>query len=244
MSFLDPDLSGPWAAVLADRYARADSVSLLRAMILDLFPGRITLVSSFGAESAVLLHMVSRIDPDLPVVFIDTGKLFGETKRYRDQLTRHLGLRNLQIITPDPARLKAQDPDGMLFSQKPDACCFWRKVEPLERALAGYGAWISGRKQFHGGARADLQRFEAVDKRIKISPLAGWTRDQIAAYFTAHDLPPHPLEAEGYLSIGCMPCTARAESGAAVRSGRWQGLDKTECGIHLSLSEARKRANL
>ncbi|GER06028.1 phosphoadenosine phosphosulfate reductase [Iodidimonas muriae] len=244
MSYLDPDLSGPWAAVLSDRYGRADAQQLLTAMVHEVFPGRIALVSSFGAESAVLLHMLSEIDRHIPVLFVDTGKLFGETKRYRDQLVARLGLTNLQTISPDPNALSGKDPKGLLFAQNPDACCYWRKVEPLERALKGYGAWISGRKQFHGGARTHLTRIEAADKRIKISPLADWSRADIERYFDQYDLPKHPLEADGYLSIGCMPCTQRVAPGGDIRSGRWSGLDKTECGIHLSLSNARKQASL
>ncbi len=244
MSFLDPDLSAPWAAVLEDRYRHAAPAALLRAAIEEVFPGRIALVSSFGAESAVLLHMIAGIAPDLPVIFLDTGKLFGETLRYRDALVARLGLGNVVTVTPDPERLRAEDPQGTLWARNPDACCYWRKVEPLERALGGYRAWISGGKRFHGGERARLRRFEAKDRRVRVSPLADWTRADIEAYFDRHDLPRHPLEADGYLSIGCMPCTDRVAPGENIRSGRWRGLDKTECGIHLSTSEARRRAAL
>jgi len=244
MSFIDPDLSRPWATVLADRYARAGAEDLMAAMIRDVFPGRIALVSSFGAESAVMLHMVARIDPATPVVFIDTGKLFGETLRYRDGLVERLGLSDVRSISPDPHRIAEADPRGMLFSQNPDMCCYWRKVEPLERALKGFQAWFSGRKQAHGGARAALPRIEAADRRVKVSPLADWSRADIEDYFDRHDLPRHPLEADGFLSIGCMPCTDRVAPGDAPRSGRWRGLDKTECGIHLGIGEARRRAGM
>lgn len=242
MSFLDPDLSGPWATVLADRYARTDAQSLVRAMIEEVFPGRLALVSSFGAESAVLLHMVSEIDPALPVIFLDTGRLFGETLRYRDRLVDRLGLADVRIVTPDADRINVEDPDGLLFSRRPDACCYWRKVEPLERALKGFKGWLTGRKRFHGGLRQDLAPIEAVDRRVKISPLADWTRADIETYFERHGLPRHPLEAEGYLSIGCLPCTDRVAPGEDLRSGRWRGMDKTECGIHLERNEARRRA--
>jgi len=242
MTFLDPDLSRPWAAVLEDRYARADTHALVEAMIHEVFPGRIALVSSFGAESAVLLHMIAGIDRNLPVVFLDTGKLFGETLRYRDNLVARLRLTNLQVVTPDPERIGAEDPKGTLWAERPDACCYWRKVEPLERSLAGFQAWLTGRKRIHGGMRRDMARVEAADGRVKVSPLADWTREDIEAYFTAHDLPHHPLEAEGYLSIGCMPCTDRVAPGENPRAGRWRGMDKTECGIHLTSSQARRRA--
>jgi len=242
VSYLDSDLSGPWATVLADRFAHADSETLLAAMIEEVFPGRIALVSSFGAESAVLLHMVSEIDPALPVIFLDTGKLFGETLRYRDRLVDRLGMSDVRSVTPDPERIAEEDRDGLLFSRRPDACCYWRKVEPLERALKGFKAWLTGRKRFQGGERRTMTRIEAVDGRVKISPLANWTRTDIETYFEAHDLPRHPLEAEGYLSIGCMPCTDRVAPGENPRAGRWRGMDKSECGIHLERTEARRRA--
>lgn len=242
MSFLDPDMSRPWAAVLLDRHAHTSAQDLISVMAEEVFPGRIALVSSFGAESAVLAHMVAQVDKALPVVFVDTGKLFGETRRYRDRLAARLGLTDLQIVEPLTEQIAAADPNGLLHAKAPDTCCYWRKVEPLQRALGPYKAWLSGRKRFHGGGRADLPRIEAADKRIKINPLADWTRADLDAYFTAHDLPRHPLQAEGYLSIGCMPCTDRVAPGEDPRAGRWRGLDKDECGIHLQGADARRRA--
>ena len=217
------------------RYADADAETLLRAMIEDEFPGRIALVSSFGAEAAVLLHMVAQIAPAMPVIFLNTGKLFGETLRYRDELARLCGLTDVRNIQPDLRQVEAVDPDGVLWYGNPDMCCFVRKVEPLRRALAGFDASITGRKRFQGGARAGLAPIEADDDgRIKINPLAGWDKASIEAYFERHDLPRHPLEADGFLSIGCMPCTDRVKPGENARAGRWRHSDKTECGIHLS----------
>lgn len=220
--------------VLTARYADRAAPELLRAMIEDEFPGRIALVSSFGAEAAILLHMVAGIDAATPVIFLDTEKLFGETLRYRDQLTERLGLTDVRSIRPDPQRIQSLDPDGVLWYGNPDMCCFIRKVEPMRRALTGLSAWITGRKRFHGGERAELPAIEAADDgRIKINPLAGWNRDDIDRYFAAHDLPRHPLEADGFLSIGCMPCTDRVKPGEGARAGRWRDLEKSECGIHL-----------
>lgn len=216
--------------------ARAEAVmarELLAEMIRYEFPKRIALVSSFGTEAAVLLHMISTIDAGTPVIFLDTGKLFGETLRYRDNLVRRLGLVDVRSMRPDPARLAAEDPGGTLWRGDPDRCCFIRKVEPLERALAGFEAWINGRKRHHGGARAALPVVEAADGRIKINPLASWGPAEIDAYFAAHDLPRHPLEADGYRSVGCLPCSDRALPGEDARAGRWRGRGKTECGIHL-----------
>ncbi len=209
------------------------------ALALREFTSRIALVSSFGAEAAVLLHMAARIDPALPVIFLDTGKLFGETRRYRDVLVDRLGLRDVRTIEPDTVRIAADDPDGMLWRSAPDRCCALRKVEPLVRGLAGFDAWINGRKRSHGGLRAALPLVERAEGRVKLNPLADWSAADVAAYFAAHGLPRHPLEADGYRSIGCLPCTGRAAPGEDVRAGRWRGQDKTECGIHLTAGPTR-----
>jgi phosphoadenosine phosphosulfate reductase len=223
------------AGVLRTRYPDADAETLLRAMIEEEFPGRIALVSSFGAEAAVLLHMVAEIAPATPVIFLNTGKLFGETLRYRDGLVRRCGLTDVRSIQPDLSQVEAVDPDGVLWYGNPDMCCFVRKVEPLRRALEGFDASITGRKRFQGGERAGMAAIECDDDgRIKINPLAGWDKAAIDAYFARHELPRHPLEADGFLSIGCMPCTDRVKPGENARAGRWRHADKTECGIHLS----------
>jgi len=222
---------------LAERYAEADTLTLLDAMIHREFAGRIALVSSFGAEAAILLHLVATVDPATPVVFIDTGKLFGETLRYRDQLAARLGLTDVRTIKPEPARVEQADADGVLWYGNPDMCCYIRRVEPLQRALLGFDAWISGRKGFHGGERQGLPRIEAGDDgRIKINPLAYWQKIDIEDYFARHSLPRHPLEADGFLSIGCMPCTDRVAPGEDMRAGRWRGSGKSECGIHVPVA--------
>ena len=216
------------AARIADREAAA--LALLEGARRR-FAGRLALVSSFGAESAVLLDLVARTDPGLPVIFLDTGKLFPETLAYREQLARRLGLRDVRDIRPDPARL---DPDPALWQRDPDLCCWQRKVEPLDAALEGFEAWITGRKRFQGALRETLPEEEAgPDGRVKINPLAGWDRDDLQAYFAARDLPRHPLEAAGYRSIGCLTCTRPVVAGEAARAGRWTGMARTECGIHL-----------
>lgn len=212
-------------------YGHLPTPKLLAAMIQQEFEGRIALVSSFGTEAAVLLHMVSAVDPATPVVFLDTRKLFGETLRYRNALMDRLGLTDVRTVRPDPDRAAEVDADGMLWSRNGDACCNLRKVEPLRRALAGFEAWITGRKRYQGERRAVLPVIEESAGRIKINPLANWTRDLVTEYFVEHDLPRHPLEAE-YASIGCMPCTDRVGVGEDIRAGRWRGTDKTECGIH------------
>ncbi|HEY5598155.1 MAG TPA: phosphoadenylyl-sulfate reductase [Kiloniellales bacterium] len=220
------------AADLARRYAGLSGTALLEPLLRREFPGRIAVVSSFGAEAAVLLHLIAEINPATPVVFLDTGKHFTQTLRYRDALTRRLGLTDLRVIQPETAELQQLDPRGTLYRVDPDLCCRLRKVLPLRRALAGFDAWINGRKRFQGGDRAALTTIEAVDGRIKINPLAHWSAERIAAEFAARDLPRHPLVAQGYSSIGCAPCTRPTTASQAPRAGRWAASGKTECGIH------------
>lgn len=223
------------ARALTAEFENAAATDILRAALRTHFPGQIAMVSSFGADSAVLLHMLSTIDPATPVVFIDTGKLFGETLRYRDALVERLGLTDVRAVKPQRARLDAVDPDGTLWFRDTDACCAVRKVEPLTFALDGFEAWVTGRKRYQAETRARLPVFEADSGRIKVNPLAGWTSGDVEAYRGTHDLPPHPLVADGFRSIGCMPCTDRVADGEDDRAGRWRGRAKTECGIHLGL---------
>ena len=250
---MKPDLSLPTAARtrdtlnLAPRFTDHDALRLnrmfrgsttrdmLEGVIRDNLAGDLAIVSSFGAESAVLLHLVASVDPSVPVLFLDTGKHFAETLAYRDRLVQLLGLK-LVILTPDPADLAARDETGLRWSYDPDGCCEIRKVRPLEKALAHYDASFTGRKAFQAATRANLPRFEVDTSdaagRLKINPLIDWDAGQIEGYFIQHDLPRHPLIAAGYPSIGCSPCTTQVAPGEDPRSGRWKGWDKTECGIH------------
>jgi len=231
-----PSATEALAARLSARYANWRSRDMLDDLINREFAGAIALVSSFGAESVVLLHLVASVNPATPVVFIDTGKIFGSTHRYREEIVARLGLSDVRLARPDPAALAAKDGDSALWLRDPDACCGIRKVAPLAHALGGFDAWISGRKRFQGGMRADLPLVEADGERIKLNPLAGWSKADIAAYLTLHELPEHPLAADGFRSIGCMPCTTRVADGEDERSGRWRGSEKSECGIHLGLA--------
>ena len=219
-------------AALKARYAGLDGAELLRPLIEREFPGRIAVVSSFGAESIVLLDLVAAIDPRLPVIFLETGMHFVETLAYRDLISSRLGLMDVRTVHPSPLDLKAEDPEGTLWRRDPDRCCYLRKVLPLDRALGGFAASITGRKRFHGETRAALETLELVDGRIKVNPLASWSGAEIATALAARALPRHPLVAEGYGSIGCAPCTEKTPPGQSVRSGRWPGLAKSECGIH------------
>lgn len=220
------------ADALNARFAGVAAPDLLKAVLTEGQLGRIAVVSSFGTESAVLLHLVALAAPATPVVFVDTLKMFRETLEYRDDLVRRLGLTDSRSVTPDPAALAAKDDKGLRWSYDPDGCCEIRKVEPLACAKRGLDAWISGRKAFQSSTRSNIPRFQIEDGRLKINPLADWTKDDLNAWFDAHDLPRHPLEAEGYLSIGCEPCTSKVQPGEDPRAGRWRGWDKVECGIH------------
>jgi phosphoadenosine phosphosulfate reductase len=222
------------AARLAQLEAKAatrDARGLLE-LALEEFPSKTALVSSFGSESAVLLHLLAGIDPTVPVLFLNTGKLFGETLRYRDRLQDLLGLGDVRSLAPHPIDRARRDPDGTLWSADPDACCHVRKVLPLGRALAGFAAQITGRKRFQTRERAEMAAVELFEGRFRFNPLADWSQADLDAYLDAHTLPRHPLVEDGYPSIGCMPCTRRVRAGEGYRDGRWSGLDKDECGIH------------
>ena len=223
-------------SLLNARFGRMPAEAVLRRLLPAGGAGApVALVSAFGAESAVLLHMVAEIAPRTPVLFIDTELLFAETLDYQRALSRRLGLADTRVLRPSREELFAGDPDGLLHHFDPDACCALRKVAPLQRALAGFDGWISGRKTWQGGARARMPLFERDPAgRLKVNPLRGWDRERIAEYFEHHDLPRHPLVARGYASLGCRPCTTPVRPGESPRAGRWRGLDKSECGIHLS----------
>jgi len=215
-------------------YRAASPQTVLRAA-LEAFPGKIALVSSFGAESAVLLHMAAQIDKTVPVLFIETGMLFGQTLDYRKSLTQALGLTDVRDIRPDPAELAANDRKNDLYKSSTDACCDLRKVRPLDAVTAGLDAWVTGRKRFQAATRANLAVFELTDEgQVKVNPLANWGEAELDAYKAEHNLPAHPLVAFGYPSIGCWPCTQPVEDGQDARAGRWAGSEKTECGIHVS----------
>jgi phosphoadenosine phosphosulfate reductase len=221
------------AAMLDSRYGHLTPVEVIERAVERYFVGEIAAVSSFGADSAVLLHMVATVDRSLPVLFLDTGKHFEETLAYRDALAADLGLTDLRIVRPLDAALARDDPDGTLNGRNTDACCAIRKVEPMARAVEPFSAWLTGRKRFQATTRAALPVFEAVGPRARINPLARWTTADLADYMRTHRLRENPLVAYGYLSIGCFPCTQPVQAGSDPRSGRWAGQAKTECGIHL-----------
>ena len=231
-----PPLVVERAIALEAAHAGLPTADLIDLVAHRLFPGKIAVVSSFGAESAVLLDLVAEVDASIPVLFVDTDRLFGETLRHRDRLVERLGLTDVRTIGPERSEVIAEDRDGMLFHRDADRCCDLRKVRPLARAITDFDAWISGRKRFQAATRTAIPVFEADGPRLKVNPLAPWSPQALANRIAARDLPAHPLVAEGYPSIGCMPCTTRVAPGEDARAGRWRGRDKVECGIHLGLA--------
>lgn len=221
-------------ADLNKRFAHHGATAVLERALRDPQVGRLTMVSSFGAESVALLHMVSVIDRTVPVIFIDTEMLFEETLTYQAELADRLGLTDLRIVRPDRDRVFLTDSDAMLHRTDPDACCALRKTEPLDRALMPFDGWITGRKRYQGNTRAALEFFEAEADtgRMKVNPLAHWNKSDVQEYIVNNRLPRHPLVKQGYPSIGCAPCTSRVAPGEDERAGRWRGREKAECGIH------------
>jgi phosphoadenosine phosphosulfate reductase len=232
----------PEGTALADEFPSAEALDgalrdarpaeIIAAALRAVGRDRLAVVSSFGTESAALLKVMADVDPAIPVIFLDTGWLFAETLAYRDTLIAALGLRDVRSVKPQEKTLDQADPARDLWFSDPDACCRIRKVEPLARALSTFDAWINGRKRFQGGVRAEISVVEEDGVRLKFNPFANISRADIEAIYTDAKLPPHPLSASGYLSVGCMPCTSRTEADEDARAGRWRGRAKTECGIH------------
>ncbi len=220
-----------------------DTVDMLEVLLRENILGDVAIVSSFGAESSVLLHLIASIDPSVPVLFLDTGKHFPETITYKEELRDRLGLKDLRDLKPDAELLAQKDGNGLRWSFDPDGCCEIRKVLPLQKALAGFDAQFTGRKAFQSSTRSALPRFEIEDGRLKVNPLADWNKERLEAYVAEHDLPIHPLVQLGYPSIGCSPCTSKVEAGEDPRSGRWKGWNKVECGIHTSVENAADEDN-
>jgi phosphoadenosine phosphosulfate reductase len=229
---------------LNNMFRGRDTVEMLEVVLKENMLGDAAIVSSFGAESAVLLHLIGSIDPSVPVLFLETGKHFPETLAYRDLLAERIGLKDLRNITPDPEAIAKKDETGLRWSYDPDGCCEIRKVIPLKAALAPFDAQFTGRKAFQSSTRTALPRFEVEEGRLKVNPLADWDKARIEAYMAEHVLPAHPLVEQGYPSIGCAPCTSVVQAGEDPRSGRWRGWEKVECGIHTPVTDLDDPANL
>jgi phosphoadenosine phosphosulfate reductase len=231
-----PTGPGPDLQPLADRLNRAlagaDAATILEAALSPALGLRTAAISSFGSESAALLHLIAQQDATLPVIFLETGQHFLQTLEYRGRLTGQLGLSDVRLVLPDADEKAELDVRDDLWRIDADACCDLRKTRPLARATAGFNALITGRKRYQNRERAALKPFEVLDGVLRINPLADWTGDTVEDHLARHDLPRHPLVEQGFLSIGCWPCTRAVGGGENARAGRWSGVDKTECGIH------------
>ena len=197
------------------------------------FGDRFAITSSMG--DAVLAHLASKVAPGIDVVFLDTGYHFVETIGTRDAVEATLPV-NLRTIRPAQTVAEQDATHGKdLYRTDPDLCCALRKVAPLQDALAGYDAWATGlrRAETHNRVIAPVIGWDAKKRKVKVSPLARWTDEQVERYIAKHDVLVNPLQQDGYPSIGCWPCTRRVAPGEDKRAGRWAGQDKTECGIHL-----------
>ncbi len=215
------------------------------AWAIQTFAPRFAMTSSFGPESGVLLHMASRIDPTLPVLFLETGFHFPETLEYKNQLAKLFGLKNVIDLKADPGRREKliKDTGGVPYEKNPDLCCQLNKVEPLDAALKGYEAWMSGIRRHQTDFRKSIRILELYEGGFyKVSPLANMTSRDMWWYLKEHQIPQHPLYEKGYLSIGCWPCTRPIQAGDDERSGRWAGKSKKECGIH-TFQEIKKEAD-
>lgn len=202
------------------------------AWAVERFGERMALTSSFGAQSAVLLHLATRVAPRIPVYFINTGFLFRETLDFKAELEAALGLA-IQEFRPRISRAELLRAHGRLYASDPDACCRINKVDVLQSAIADVDCWISGVRQAQAASRENKAVLEQrKDGRFKLHPLVDWPDEWVADYLRRYDLPVHPLAEQGYASIGCEPCTAKPTLGGDARSGRWAGTTKTECGIH------------
>lgn len=219
-------------AQLNARFAHTGAAEVIKAAFSEI--GNVALVSSFGADSVVLLRLVAQINPHTPVLFVDTEMLFEETLQHQERVAKLLGLTNLQVIRAKDAKL--HDPDGTLHETNPDACCGLRKTAPLQDALTQFDGWITGRRRHQSGTRARLDMFEIEDHsaRIKVNPLALWNAQDTVRFMKDTQLPRHPLVAKGYPSIGCAPCTTPVKPGEDPRAGRWRETTKEECGIHFA----------
>lgn len=215
------------------RAAGLDADGILRLALSSEAGLSPVVLSSFGADSAVLLALTARVDPTTPVVFLDTGMHFFQTLAYRKSLSERLGLTDVRLIAPDPQDRDREDAKNDLWRTNTDDCCDLRKVRPMQRALNGADAVITGRSRHETAERSDLRPFELFEGRVRVNPLHDWTTERMQAWMAVEGLPTHPLVEQGYLSIGCWPCTRAVESGEDARSGRWSGAEKTECGIHL-----------
>jgi phosphoadenosine phosphosulfate reductase len=192
--------------------------------------------SSFQSHSLVMLHILSRIDKTIPVYFINTGYHFPETIKFRDHITESFGLNTIDLKSEVPKHMQRDSEGRLLFTSDPDHCCYLNKTQPMDGILRSHDVWINGVRADQSAVRAAMKVEQpAPYDSIRFHPMLDWNAKMIWQYQKEHNLPTHPLEAKGYVSIGCEPCTRRLDPGMQEREARWYGLKKVECGLHTEL---------
>ena len=197
--------------------------------------------SSFQSHSIPMLHIISRLDKSIPIYFLNTGFLFPETFIFKEELSELLGLKIIGVQSAVPKSQQKDENGQLLFTSDPDYCCFLNKVQPMEPLLSKYDVWINGIRADQNANRANMkEEQESSNGAMRYHPMLHWTSKEIFEYRKKYNLPSHPLEQQGYLSIGCEPCTKKMEVGLDERHARWFGLNKTECGLHTDLIKEKE----
>ena len=192
--------------------------------------------SSFQSHSLVLLHILSQIDNTIPVYFLNTGYHFSETLEFREKITELFKLNTRDLVADTPRSMQKDYEGRLLFTSDPDHCCFINKVQPMEKVMMYHDVWINGVRKDQSKFRQNLKvEQQAPFETIRFHPMLDWTNNMIHQYRKEHQLPSHPLEEKGYLSIGCEPCTRKIDPEMLEREARWYGLNKTECGLNVDL---------
>jgi phosphoadenosine phosphosulfate reductase len=221
---------------LAGRFEREDPEAILRWALETV--DRIAIASAFQADGTCVLHMATRIRPDVPVLFLETGFHFPETLAFRDRLAERLSLNVIELRGDHTPETQAAEFGDRLYERDPDLCCHLNKVVPFTRALHDYDAWVTALRRDSAPSRANtpiLERYELEPGRpmLKVNPVARWSRADVWRYLAEHHLPHHPLYDRGFAQIGCAPCTRAIRAGEDERAGRWDGAAKIECGLHV-----------
>ncbi len=212
---------------------------------VDEFAPEIAVSTSFQTHSMALLHMVTRIQPDIKIFFLDTGYHFWDTLIFREQIQHEWNLNVVDLYRDSRWDIFARQNTRTLPLQDPNLCCYIHKVQPMQKALSGLKAWISGIRRDQTPERAHAQILELQDDGLlKVNPLLNWTKSDVQTYIADHNLPAHPLYERGYRSIGCAPCTVPVGAGDNDRAGRWVGRHKIECGLHTDMFKHKELAEV
>ena len=232
---------------LNQRFETAAPEDIVRWALAEAGLGRIAIASAFQAEGTCLIHMATRVVPDVPILFLETGFHFAETLAFKERLTEQLGLNVVDLVGEYTVERQTEEFGPRLYERDPKLCCQLNKVAPFDRALRGFDAWLTSMRRDSAWTRRNTPivsqtEFEDGTTLVKVNPIAGWTRQQAWSYLKEHDLPHNPLYDLGFASIGCAPCTRMVFAGEDERAGRWSGLLKTECGIHVRESGVQEEA--